>query len=220
MNRSQREYMFGLFLDIFFPRHCMMCKKSGVLLCPSCVQKLPHAEKNQISYCSSLYNYKSPTVKKIILYLKKNKSKELAMILGKLLSDISTDISSEYATLHQTHITILVPIPISRVRLLERGFNQSKLIAQSLLQNVSQHDYVVQELLQRASHRKKQSTVTSRQDRMKNMKNVFIAKKILSKDSLYIIIDDVTSTGATLQEAKRALQKAGARHIVGITVAH
>ncbi len=219
MNRSQREYLYRLFWDIFFPRHCIMCGQSGVLLCTPCLHKLPHAEKNP-SYCSSLYNYKSPTVKKIILYLKKNKSKELTTIIGKPLSDVCKDISSEYATIHQTQKTILVPIPISRTRLLERGFNQSKLIAESLLPYVSKSDYTLQELLQRTSHRKKQSTITSRQDRLKNMKNVFVAKKILPKEPLYIIIDDVTSTGATIQEAKRALQKAGARHIAAVTVAH
>lgn len=156
----------------------------------------------------------------MILHLKKNKSKELAMITGKLLSDVCRDISSEYATIHQTKKTILVPIPISRMRLLERGFNQSKLIAESLLHYLPHQNYALQELLHRTSHRKKQSTVASRQDRLRNMKNVFIAKNMLQKEYLYIIIDDVTSTGATIQEAKRALQKAGARHITAITVAH
>ncbi len=156
----------------------------------------------------------------MILHLKKHKSKELAIIIGKPISDVCKDISSEYTTIYQTKKTILVPIPISRTRLLERGFNQSKLIVESLLHYLPHHEYVLQELLQRISHRKKQSTVTSRQERLKNMKNVFVAKKILPKEHLYIIIDDVTSTGATLQEAKRALQKAGARHITAITVAH
>lgn len=220
MNRSQREHLYRLFLDIFFPRHCIVCGQSGILLCEPCVQKLPHAEKNPISYCSSLYSYKSPSVKKMILHLKKNKSNELAMIAGKLLSDVCRDISSEYATIHQTKKTILVPIPISRTRLLERGFNQSKLIAESLLHYLPRQNYALQELLQRISHRKKQSTVRSRQERLKNMKNVFVAKNMLPKEPLYIIVDDVTSTGATIHEAKRALQKAGARHITAVTVAH
>jgi competence protein ComFC len=219
MNKKQREYVLSWILDIVFPRSCVVCNTQGTLLCTSCVRTLPSAHHNPLSYCSSLYSYKSPSVKKIILYLKRHRANDIAKEIASPLSDVCKDIISEYTTLHQTQKSVLIPIPVSRTRLLERGFNQSLLLGNAIKETIP-HDVQLDEALVRVSHTKKQSTVQSKSERIMNMKYAFSAKKPLAKNILYIIIDDVTSTGATLQEAKRALQKAGARHVVAVTVAH
>ena len=111
----------------------------------------------------------------------------------------------------------LVPLPLHRRRLLERGFNQSQLLADYLSQCLSLP--IISENLWRKKYRKQQAKLSAKK-RLDNIKgafairekNIFFGKKIL-------LVDDVVTTGASLNEAAKVVRLAGASTVWGITIA-
>lgn len=114
---------------------------------------------------------------------------------------------------------ILVPVPLHRSKLKKRGFNQSLLIARCLAKEARGARVV--ELLKRVKSTKSQ-TYLGRSERTKNVKNAFaLSSKTAINESLrYIIIDDVFTTGATLNACARVLKKNGASNINVLTLGH
>jgi competence protein ComFC len=108
--------------------------------------------------------------------------------------------------------SLLIPIPLSKERQYERGFNQAEIFARSLNSNV-------QPLLMRISHEEKQSKKT-RKDRMLKKKNPFtVINKERIKEKSILLIDDVYTTGSTLRYAAKVLKEAGAVQVSSITLA-
>jgi competence protein ComFC len=123
---------------------------------------------------------------------------------------------------------ILVPIPIHWRRRLERGFNQSEILTKFILKNLKElkvTNFEIKNILMRKTYSKKQSW-QNKKERVENIKNVFSLRKkylYLEKEKIkgrIIIIDDVVTTGATLNEAKIILQKISAGKIWAITIAY
>lgn len=111
---------------------------------------------------------------------------------------------------------ILVPIPISKSRLRERGYNQSELIAKNL------SGFVVEtKILIKIKDTPRQARIENRQTRMQNVLGSFAVQNAeLIQNRNIILIDDVATTGATLKEARKVLKNAGARKIIAFTFAH
>lgn len=108
--------------------------------------------------------------------------------------------------------SLLVPIPLSKERHYERGFNQAEIFAKSLTSNV-------QPLLKRVTHEEKQSKKT-RKDRMLKKNNPFtVIDEERVKDKSILLIDDVYTTGSTLRYAAKVLKDAGANQISSLTLA-
>lgn len=111
----------------------------------------------------------------------------------------------------------LVPIPLGRNRRAERGFNQVERICTHAM---SALDIKLDEtLLERVRETVSQISLP-RRTREENMRGAFRATRPADPAATYIVIDDVLTTGATLQAAIDALQKAGAEHIVPLALAH
>lgn len=113
---------------------------------------------------------------------------------------------------------LLVPIPLSRQRYKKRGYNQVHEILRA------QHTYSTQQLLTRTRHTVPQTDL-SRSDRLHNMKDAFTCTSLRTLQHLpatthLILIDDVTTTGATLQAAKIAMQQCTNLPITCIALAH
>lgn len=120
---------------------------------------------------------------------------------------------------------VLVPIPISNKRFRERGYNQAELLARAfqkaLRENTNYSFPILNRVLKKVKSTQKQGTTESREERMLNMEGAFTVvqpEKVSGK--CVILIDDVTTTGATLAEARRALIHAGAKQILAWTVAN
>ena len=112
---------------------------------------------------------------------------------------------------------ILIPVPLDTKRLVERGFNQTELIAQSLAKAFSYE--ICTNALVKSSKFKTQAEL-KRVDRFKNVLGLFVctnAKLIYGKD--IILVDDITTTGATLIEVSKVLKVAGARYVWCFTLA-
>jgi ComF family protein len=110
---------------------------------------------------------------------------------------------------------VLVPIPLAPKRLRERGYNQSDVLAAALARRW--HLPVACDLLARVRETPTQTALTP-ETRLANVAGAFAARKGI-RHSTMILVDDVFTTGATLAEAARALEQAGARDVRGVTFA-
>jgi ComF family protein len=111
----------------------------------------------------------------------------------------------------------LAAVPLAKRRLLERGFNQADLLAIGFRQK-SKLNYE-SNCLQRIVYTKKQMSL-GRKDRLVNIKDAFLAGKQANiEGKSFLIIDDVATTTATLNECAEALKKSGAASVWGLVVA-
>ncbi len=115
--------------------------------------------------------------------------------------------------------TTLVPVPLHPARLRERGFNQSEVVAGALAQDLEHTG--VNPLLRRVRWTETQ-TRRDRQARQANVRNAFALRRgaQVSAETTYTVVDDVFTTGATLQACCRVLKQAGARRLRILTLAH
>src|SRR3989344_2692356 len=195
----------------------------------------------------SLFDYRDPLVREAVWELKYHGNKKVARLLATVLYDEILAFLLEYAPLTNFTEPLLIPIPLSRKRQTERGFNQCELLANELLRldltppfqggGPSQRGEVVASMDLRGGHvglnftlslaltkikdTPSQTKAENRESRMKNLANCFSVKNPeLIQGRNIILIDDVATTGATLEEARRILRKAGARKVIAFTVAH
>ena len=133
-----------------------------------------------------------------------------------IIGDISEDLH-----ISEMEKFLLVPIPLHPKRYLERGYNQSELLARAVLpydtSNVLQLET---KALFRTKKTNAQAKSQKRTSRFENLRGAFTANPDLVRGKNIILIDDVTTTGATLAEARKVLLKAGAKSVKAHTVAH
>jgi ComF family protein len=112
---------------------------------------------------------------------------------------------------------VIVPVPMHPARLRERGYNQAELIAQPLARRLKLR--VKPFLLVRTKPRPDKLRMT-RHERWATVKGAYVAREGIRVDKLHILlVDDVMTTGATLDACSRALRKAGAARVTALTVA-
>ena len=110
----------------------------------------------------------------------------------------------------------VLPVPLGKERLLQRGFNQSESIVGLLAQRYGWRTLPRHTVFRR--HRPPQSTLKGN-DRLKNIKNAFEIRKPIPENCNILLIDDVFTTGATLGELAKMLKKSGANRICCWTLA-
>lgn len=116
-----------------------------------------------------------------------------------------------------TRKPVIVPVPLGYKRRKERGFNQVEETVRRTEQELGIP--VDSTLLERMRETESQVSLT-REAREENMRGAFLATRRADPAYTYIVIDDVITTGATLQAAVDALKEAGAEHIVPLALAH
>ncbi|MDE2399597.1 MAG: ComF family protein [Patescibacteria group bacterium] len=212
-------------LNIVFPVTCVACGKNGAYVCLSCISEFPPAERESAKWIFPVFDYRHPPVKKALWLLKYKNKKKLAetfaeVLYGKLLEELS-----ELSIMENFRSPILIPIPLSKKRYKERGYNQAELIAKELIKiNNLRHGVdlgLETGVLIKPKDTEHQARIRNRSERLKNIIGSFAVKnpEVIDKKNI-ILIDDILTTGATLTEARRVLRKAGARKVVAFTVAH
>jgi len=114
--------------------------------------------------------------------------------------------------------TVVVPIPLHRKRLRERGFNQAEKIASIVsgrLELPMNNDMLI-----RIKDTPRQTTRKSKVERLESLRNSFeVTDKEAFMGRTIILVDDVYTSGATMSEAAKTLKKGGAKSILGFVVA-
>ncbi len=169
----------------------------------------------------SLWGYQHPKVKKLIRYLKNHNDFLLKKEIAEEMKSILINYLSEQQQFSYFKNPIVISVPISHKRFRERGFNQTHLLAKYLAKEIN--GVYQKNIIKKHTTTRKQALIQNRQKRFENIKGVFSAqsqKKHLIKNQDFIIVDDLTTTGATLTEIRKVLKKHGARNVIAITIAH
>jgi len=154
--------------------------------------------------------------------LKYRRNSKVAHSLASILYDVLREELAERSLTEHFSDPLLVPMPISHKRLRERGWNQTAI----LCEEVMKHDRntfltYLPTALAKDRHTESQARTHSKRDRLTNVE---YSMKVIEPDSIknrnVVLFDDVTTTGATLREAKRVLKAAGAKKILAVTLAH
>jgi ComF family protein len=217
--------------DVLFPKYCLACKREGEWLCEKCLEKLRSevrpqffcpvcyldkpdgrvcigcASKSYLDGSSSSADYSTELIADMIQKLKYEYIEELAGVFGKL-AVIPNLIGNPVDY-------VVLPVPLHRRRYVERGFNQAELLAREWGRVLNMP--VRTDVLLRARHTAHQVGL-GREERKNNLTNAFAVKGILPAKRV-ILVDDVFTTGSTLQECARVLKSAGAEEVWGMTVA-
>jgi competence protein ComFC len=207
--------------SILFSEKCLGCKKPGKILCEECIKHLPKPEHDLPEHVYSLFEYRNPIIKKILTDAKYRKKFSALRVFGAYLNSAIIDIISEYSELNNYKQIILIPVPVSSKRFRMRGYNQAEIIAKSILAEQNVNYILGENIIRKIVDRKPQASIHNRKERLKSPIGTF---KIISSEkiagSLCVIIDDITTTGATIKEMRRILLESGALCVIGITIAH
>ncbi len=218
-------------LDFLFPKWCVGCRHRGDLICPVCRSSIvristpvcPRCGRPQISeilcpvcvsWSVAIDAIRAPfrfegVIRQAVYELKYHNIRALALPLARLINDylISSPLPGE----------ILVPVPLHRKRLRERGYNQSGLLARELgkLANLP----VVDDCLVRQKYTSAQARTEAVAERHSNVEDAFVCSNSDVRGKTVLLIDDVTTSGATLNAGAIALKDAGASSVWGLALA-
>lgn len=200
------------------PPACFVCKK----LVPETLRLQPgrtcaSCRKYTVVHTFlSPFSYQDEIVRELVHNLKYYRLKDIARELGRML-----DRYLKYFEIVLPESCVIVPVPLHPKRKRVRGFNQAELIAQGFLSLLSGRDFKIENDLLKRVRKTRPQVELSGEERRKNVQGIFAAKRTEEvKEKIVVLIDDVKTTGATLEEAARVLKEAGAKEVWAITVAH
>lgn len=210
--------LYDWFLGIFFPPKCVLCrellKEEEKDLCRSCRISAPWFSKRKskpqfLDSFAAVWYYED-SVRSSLLRFKFGGLRAYGEPYGRMLAD---KVRKEYPE----PFDMLVWIPVSRLRKLQRGFDQVELIADNLSREL---DLELVCALKKIRHTRPQSRIRGIEKRKANVLGAYRVtepEKIAGKRIL--LLDDIVTTGATMAEAARMLKTAGAKEVHGISVA-
>ena len=195
-------------LDIIYPydNKCIICGIEGFRgICSRCKSDIKRVQEQEEIIA---YGYYGGVLKKLILNLKYHKS----FIAGKVLADLLCQIIIE----KKLSIDCICYVPISKDSLKKRGFNQCSVLAKNISSIL---DIPVIDCLVKVKETKEQKLL-GKEERMKNILDAF---EIKNKEKLFkkniLLIDDVYTTGATINECKKNIEKCNINKIYLLTIA-
>lgn len=195
-------------LDIIYPydNKCIICGVEGFFgICSKCKSEIKRVHQQEEIMA---YGYYGGVLKKLILNLKYHKS----FIAGKVLADLLCQIIIE----KKLSIDCICYVPISKDSLKKRGFNQCSVLAKNISSIL---DIPVIDCLVKVKETKEQKLL-GKEERMKNILDAF---EIKNKEKLFkkniLLIDDVYTTGATINECKKNIEKCNINKIYLLTIA-
>jgi len=209
------------FISLIYPSYCLACAdslaKGEELICTSCLSQMPQTNhhqdhfnslKNRLSsrmdvrYAMALFKFsKSGRVQNLLHTLKYKNQPELGIRLGVMYGDriLSTSLANTF--------DLIIPVPLHPSRKRKRGYNQSAKFAEGLSQSlgIPFSDDILERTVKTETQTRK-----SKLNRWQNMTDVFRVKNIEAvRDKNILLVDDVVTTGSTLEACGNYLVHAG-----------
>ena len=211
--------MLEYILELMFPTTCGICGKiCKEALCKKCKLKLKNYEinliiKNKKMYFNEsmhIFKYDDIIRQKIIEYKFQGKS-----YLYKTFAEII--LKNEKVCGFLENYDIIIPVPIHKKRKIERGYNQTELIAKLLAKHLNLKFGT--DILFKQKNIVSQ-TELNKTNRKENVKNAFMVKNVDKlKNKKILLFDDIYTTGSTANECSKVLKKSGAKQIGLLTIA-
>ena len=210
--------IFNDFLNLIYPNVCIICDEKLVFgekqFCARCLSDFPKTGINNLKdnpvarvfwgrvdvtgAYSLLYFFKGSKYQALLHKIKYKGETELGITMGRM-------IGSELLKLKAGHIDYIIPVPLHKRRLRSRGYNQSELIAKGVAEEMKLvviNDGLIRQIFNPSQTRK------GRLERWENVDGIFIANHCNMLNERHILlIDDVITTGATLEACITALYK-------------
>ncbi|MDO8886576.1 ComF family protein [Candidatus Oleimmundimicrobium sp.] len=221
---------FKGFLDLFYPARCRACGAfSKNLLCPDCLDSFSLIQppickrcgkpcSMEVDDCRECKNkFKFSVARSLGLYegnlrtaihkFKYKNARGLAATFAEMMTGLANDFNN---------VDLITNVPLSRKKELYRGYNQAHLLAQEIAKRT---DLICEATLRRVAEEVDQ-TKLSLKERKQNVKGAFVfnGNKNITGKSL-LLIDDVFTTGSTVNECGKVLLKAGAKNLSVLTIA-
>jgi len=222
--------------NVLFPITCIECKIEGLWMCEECFKKIIFEQNNFCPKCKlkttqgevcescrhdssldriiALFSYEEiGSIAKLIKQFKYSSAYEITALWESIILFFF-----KKNTLH-FNSSVIIPVPLHKRRERERGFNQSFLIAEILFKNFN---YIFPSLdaknLIRFRYTKQQAKLTG-EERRKNLLGVFEWKSNTSAPERVFLVDDVFTTGSTMQECAKILKENGTKEVCGFVLA-
>lgn len=204
--------LWGRVAELLFPRACFGCGKPNSYFCGACRgQFRPHSFTTDSGIrVFAAHPYHHSAIQKALLQLKYRGSRDIADSLAEMLANALP------ANVRATRDAEIVAVPITNARQKGRGYNQAELLGRALAAKLN---LPFVNALEKIRETPPQATL-NRAARLSNLRGAFVARADYAPRRTVIIVDDISTTGATLTEAARALRKKSAATIIGAVVAH
>lgn len=237
------ENLGSFFKNLLFPVSCVSCGDEGLWCCGSCLALLPIRFHQQCPLCqkptsngeacpdclpsshldgvTALYDYRENSpVAKLIKTCKYRFSDDISTVLPDLVRKVGVEVWAHL--LRQKGVLNCVPVPLHPRRERERGFNQAALISQAVAAVWSSLGLVVdarhEHLLARVRYTTPQAELGA-VERRTNLKGAFSCNSLEAVPEQVVLIDDVFTTGSTMQECAHMLKQHGVKWVWGVVLA-
>lgn len=201
--------------DLLFPPRCMFCRKilrTGTA-CEDCLQRLTRNDTNRTGTyflrCCVPMLYEGSVRDAIIRFKFQNQpgyATEFGRILARCIQD---NLAGAY--------DLITWVPVSEERLKKRGYDQAMLLAMAAALELQD---VAVETLKKPTDNAAQSSLKDQKARKVNVQDAYLVPEPeLVEGKRILLIDDIITTGATLDEASRTLLEAGAKSVVAAALA-
>jgi ComF family protein len=219
--------------DLLYPPRCVSCRSAQGWFCQTCVSKIsliappicrrcgspvstnsaprcPECKSNPLQFIDSIRSasfFEDNPIRPAIHFLKYRNYQAVAEILGQILVNAYR--------IHHLEAGVIIPVPLHPARLKERGYNQSELLAREMARILGVP--VNTTSLQRVRKTKTQMQLGVL-ERRQNVLDAFACHQHDLAGQKALLIDDVCTTGSTLDACAAALKRAGAETVSGLTL--
>ena len=218
-------------LEVLFPRSCLGCGFLGLYICPRCEAAMKRVKKNQCFYCKkpSLFGLTHPGCKKkngidgyFALYhyhglftkiIQEAKYHHAFLVLKELLSFQQRQPPSTVSRWMSFFSPTIISVPLHPQREKERGFNQSDIICK---QYFPQGEDIP--LLKRVINTPHLANLANGEARKKHIHKAFVCTQTTPPPAV-LLVDDVSTSGATFSECGCTLKKAGVQVVLAFSLA-
>ena len=210
--------MIRWLLDLLYPPKCVLCHKllpnSTYAVCPKCARHVlsQYPSRHHGKYftlCVAPLRYEEPVRGSVHRYKFGNRSFYAEHYAPWMASAVLQELGRDF--------DLITWVPVSRKRLRRRGYDQAGLLAQQLADLLA---LPVCPCLKKRWDNPPQSRLDARKDRAKNVRGMYMPLDVAAfKEKRVLLVDDVITTGATLEECSRVLRRAGALQISCATLA-
>ena len=218
------ENVGDFFVNLLYPPRCIFCGEITIdksIICPPCKKALADELNNKspdvykknfqnINKYAAVLEYNSFT-KKAVIDLKHHGRREACQFFGELLFDEYKNIYGDRA------FDAIIPVPMHKIKKHKKGFNQAELIAREISKRANSK--VLLDCLVKPKYKKQQKLLSGQMRR----ENAMGAYKVIDEDLIrgksILLVDDICTTGSTLDSCARILLACGAREVCGMVIA-